>query len=104
MHILNENDDDPAMRYEGLACAAFNCNYGNGPNGIAHQGFYNREFVPDITPAGTNALNQIIDSLITKTEGDIKQELTILKNSLTETMKQESGIELIDYIITLIKN
>ncbi|MBP7808820.1 MAG: hypothetical protein KA163_05975 [Bacteroidia bacterium] len=103
MYILNDTDQDPAMRYEGLARFAFDCDRAGGPGNIAEAGVFDSEFVPDITADGLVIINQILDALIVKTDGYIKDELNSIKDSLTGGMSQQSGIELIDSIIKLLK-
>lgn len=103
-YIPFENDYDPGMRYEGLARYAFDCQSYGGPNNIAHQTVYNSSFVPDVSEEGLLVLGQILDALIAKFDGDKKQEFKNLKASLTENMQQMTAIELIDYIIQIIKN
>ena len=103
IYILNENDQEPAMRYEGLARHAFNCDRGGGPNNIADAGVFDSEFIPSITKDGLLIMNQIIEALIYKANNEIAKELREIKSSLSEKIEQENGIELIDYIIKIIK-
>lgn len=102
-YIPFENDYDPGMRYEGLARYAFDCKRYGGPNNIAHQSVYNSIFVPNVNDEGVLVLNQILDALIAKTDGKKSKEFVELKNSLSDNMKQMTAIELIDYIIKIIK-
>lgn len=102
-YILNEENQEPAMRYEGLARHAFDCARGGGPNNIAEASVFDNEFIPSMTNDGLLIMNQIIDALIEKTNDDTKKELRTVKSSLSEKIEQENGIELIDYIIKIIK-
>jgi hypothetical protein len=103
-YIPFEYDFDPGFRYEGLARYAFDCKSYGGPNNVAHQAVYNALFVPEVNEEGVIVLGQILDALIAKTEGDKKAEFIDLKASLSDNMKQMTAIELIDYIIQIIKN
>jgi hypothetical protein len=100
MFVLFSNEHDPGMRYEGLARTAFDCQKWGGPNGIAHQEFYNN-FVLEITEEAKEAIKQILLALINRTSGDVKEHLHQIMESLTVRMSQETGIELIDYIIKI---
>jgi hypothetical protein len=103
-YIQFSNDYDPGMRYEGLARYAFDCKRHQGPNNVAHQGAFNSLFIPETNEEGILVINQILDSLILK-ENKIKVvELTQIKNSLTKKMKQETAIDLFDYVINIIQN
>lgn len=102
-YIPFENDDDPGMRYEGLARYAFDCQRYGGPNNVAHQSVYNSLFIPNVNDEGILVFNQILDALVIK-DADKKQEFIDLKISLKEGMKQRTAIELIDYIIQIIQN
>lgn len=103
-YIPFDDSDDPGFRYEGLARYAFDCKSYGGPNNVAHQAVYNSLFVPDVNEKGVRVLGQILDALIAKTENDKKAEFIALKASLSEEMEQMTAIELIDYIIQIIKN
>lgn len=103
VYILFENDFDPGMRYEGLARYAFDCKSYGGPNNVAHQGVYNSLFIPKVNEEGILVFNQILDALILK-HPDKAKEFIDLKNSLSQNMKQMTAIELIDYVIQIIKN
>lgn len=94
------NEYDPAMRYEGLARTAFDCNKWGGPDGIAHQEFYNN-FVPDVNIKAIDALKKIVIALLTKVSPPAKVELDQILRSLEGEMPQESGIALIDYVIKI---
>ena len=82
---------------------AFDCKSYGGPNNVAHQAVYNSLFIPNVNDEGILVLNQILDALILK-HTDKAKELVDLKNSLSIDMKQMTAIELIDYIIQIIKN
>lgn len=101
--ILFDDDPDPGMRYEGLARYAFDCNAWGGPGNIAHQSVYNNLFVPETNKEGLQVLNQIIDALINKFDGDKKNEFIELKNSLSNGMGQLTAIRLINLLIKIIK-
>jgi hypothetical protein len=103
-YIPFEDSIDPGFRYEGLARYAFDFQSYGGPNNVAHQAVYNSLFVTDVNGEGVVVLGQILDALIVKNEGDIRAEFIDLKASLSDSMKQMSAIELIDYIIQIIKN
>lgn len=94
------NDYDPGMRYEGLARTAFDCGKWGGPDGIAHQEFYNN-FVPDLSPVAIEALKKIITALMAKVGSQAQNDLKAVLESLSSEMPQESGIELIDYVIKI---
>lgn len=104
VYIPFSDDLDPGMRYEGLARYAFDCNRWEGPNNVAHQGAYNSLFIPETNQEGILVINQILDSLILKEEESKVVELTEIKNSLTARMKQETAIDLFDYIINILQN
>ena len=101
-YVQFQDNPDPGMRYEGLARFAFNCGKWGGPNKVAHQSVYNSLFIPDTNAEGILVLTQILDELIEKYSGQIKQEFIDLKASLKNGMKQRTAIELIDYILKLI--
>ncbi len=101
-YVLHQDDFDPGMRYEGLARYAFDCERWGGPNNVAQQSVYNSLFVPNTNAEGLLVLNQILEALIAKSNGNAKVEFTELKNSLSEDMKQRTAIDLIDYIIKII--
>jgi hypothetical protein len=100
MYIMFANDYDPGMRYEGLARTAFDCGKWGGPDGIAHQEFYNN-FVPDLNSKAINALKQILSALMEKVGRQAQSDLKTVLESLDNGMPQESGIELIDYVIKI---
>lgn len=102
-YIPFEDDNDPAMRYEGLARYAFDCQSYGGPNNVAHQSVYNSLFITNVNDEGIFVFNQILDALVIK-DADKKQEFIDLKISLKEGMKQRTAIELIDYIIQIIQD
>lgn len=101
-YVIHQEDFDPGMRYEGLARYAFDCERWGGPNNVAQQSVYNSLFISDTNEEGLTVLNQILDALITKSNGNAKLEFIELKNSLSEDMKQRTAIDLIDYIIKII--
>ncbi|HLP32438.1 MAG TPA: hypothetical protein VK202_03135 [Bacteroidia bacterium] len=101
-YILNQEDRNPSMRYEGLARYAFDCGKHGGPDNIANHSRYDSFFIPVTNEKGLWALNQILDALITK--GTKRLEFIELKNSLSEGMKQRTAIELIDYIIKILND
>lgn len=101
-YIPGELETSPDMRYEKLAMYALDCKRAGDPDGIAWANYYSN-FVPNINKDGTKALNIILEALINKNQGNIKVELIALKDSLTEKMKQQSGIELINYIYKILK-
>lgn len=101
-YIPNEIIEEPAMRFEGIVRYTFDCNRGEGPNNIADASVFDREFIPDITIVGFQIMNEILEVLIAKTKSN-KKEFILLKESLTKDMEQQNAIELIDYIIKLIK-
>lgn len=102
-YIPGELETSADMRYEKLAMYALDCKRWEGPDDMAVANHYDAHFVPEIDEKGTKALNIILEALINKNQGKIKAELIMLKNSLTEKMKQQSGIELIDYIFKILK-
>lgn len=104
VYIAFSDDFDPGMRYEGLARYAFDCNRWEEPNNIAHQSAYNSLFIPETNREEILVINQILDALIAKEEESKVIELTQIKNSLTERMKQETAIDLIDYVINILQN
>ncbi len=101
--ILNEENQGPAMRYEGLARHTFDCARGGGPNNIADASVFDNEFIPIITNKGLLIINQIIDALLCKVNSEIAKELLGIKSSLSGKIEQENGIQLVDYIIKTIK-
>lgn len=103
MYIQFSNDEDIAMRYEGLACAAFNCKRYGGPDNLAIQSFYNENFVPEPNFKAIWALEQIITQLVKKANGENKAHLRNIFDSLDERLKQESSADLIDYLIKICK-
>ena len=104
VYIPLSDDFDPGMRFEGLARYAFDCKRYEGPNNVAHQGAYNSLFIPETSKEGLLVINQILDALILKEEKNKVTELTQIKNSLTERMKQETAIDLFDYLIKILQN
>lgn len=103
-YIPWENDWEPAMRYEGIAMYTFNCTRGNDPyDGIADAGFFDGNFIPTLTADGLNAMNCILEKLITDSKNDKKQIFDEIKKSLSIGMEQEKSIELLDYITLTIK-
>lgn len=103
-YIPGELETSADMRYEKLAIYALDCERWGGPNDMAVANHYNSHFVPEIDKEGTKALNIILDALIHKNQGKVKAELKQLKESLTEVMKQQSGIELINLIYEILKD
>lgn len=103
-YIPNEDDQEPAMRYEGLACYAFDCSRMEDPGTIADAGFFDGEFIELLTQNGLNAMYSIIDQLIIKENNKEKTEsLTAVRQSLTVGMEQENSIGLLDYMIKILK-
>jgi hypothetical protein len=105
-YILNEDDHEPAMRYEGIARYAYDCERFGDPNATADASFFDGEFIPTLTHEGLNAMYGIIDQLIIK-EGHSqykKTELQTVKDSLAIGMEQDNSIELLDYIIVILKD
>lgn len=100
MYVIHGHDFDPGMRYEGLARTAFDCGKWGGPDNIAHQEFYNN-FVPELTPVAIDAMKKIVAALIGKLSPAAQADLRAVLNSLDGNMPQESGIELIDYVIKI---
>ena len=101
-YIPNELDQEPAMRFEGIGRYAFDCKRAGDPNGIADAGVFDGEFIPTITKEGLKIMNIILDELIVK-ETPNKKNFVGLKESLTKDIEQENAIDLVDYIIKLIK-
>lgn len=101
MYINFSDNDDIAMRYEGLTCAAFNCKKYGGPNNIAHQEFYNNNFIPNPNKNAIDALKAILEALINKADGIINKDLTSILESLDKRLQQQNAAELIDYVIKL---
>lgn len=103
-YIPNEDHDEPAMRYEGLACYAFDCDRLEDPRTIAYAGFFDGEFIELLTENGLSAMHSIIDQLIIKESNKEKTEsLKEIRQSLTVGMEQASSIDLLDYIIKILK-
>ncbi len=103
-YIPNENEREPAMRYEGIACYAFDCDWGQDPKGIAFAVFFDGEFIEELTEEGLKAMYTIIDQLIIKENDTAKTEsLKVVRESLKIGMEQSRSIELLDYIIKIIK-
>jgi hypothetical protein len=101
--IMWGNEDDPGFRYESLTRYAFDCLANGGPNNVAHQGVYNRLFIPETNEEGVIVLNQILNALIGKTDNQSKiAEYKIIKDSLNTGMEQRTAIDLIDYILQII--
>lgn len=103
-YVMYQDDFDPGMRYEGLARYAFNCERWGGPNNVAQQSVYNSLFIPEMNANGLIVLNQILEALIEKSNGNKRKEFIDLKNSLVANIKQKTAIELIDYIIKIIND
>jgi hypothetical protein len=102
--VMWGDENDPGFRYESLARYSFNCNAHGGPNGVAHQGVYNSLLIPEISKEGILVFNQILDSLIEREENPNKiTEYNILKESISDGMEQRTAIDLIDYIIQIIR-
>ena len=103
-YIPHENHQEPAMRYEGLACYAFDCERMQDPGTIADASFFDRHFIELLTSEGLNAMHSIIDQLVNKENKKEKTELlNEVRQSLTIGMEQKSSIELLDYIIKILK-
>ncbi len=92
------------MRYEGIACYSFDCDWGQDSKGISYAGFFDGEFMEELTKEGLEAMYSIIDELIIKVNDAVKTEsLKVVRESLKVGMDQASSIELLDYIITILK-
>lgn len=101
--IPNEDNWEPAMRYEGLARHAYDCGRAGDPEGISDASVFDRECIPTMTERGHEIMTGILDQLIQK-HGVISETLNTVKGSLNVGMDQDRCIELIDYIIYEIKN
>ncbi|MFE8423769.1 hypothetical protein ABHQ57_06915 [Tenacibaculum sp. ZH5_bin.1] len=104
-YIPGEDEFRADMKYEMLARYAFDCDRWGGPNNIADANYYDFHFVPKIDEEGTQALSSILEALISKHDNEIakKEELILLRGSLSKEMKQKTGIELINYIYKILK-
>ncbi len=102
-YILNEDDQEPAMQFEGLARFAFNCDRGGGPNNIADASVFDNEFIPKITPDGLIITHQLIDALIDNPNVNSKDQLVKIKSSLSGEIVQDNAIGLIEYLIKTTK-
>src|SRR5690606_32698882 len=100
MYVIHGHDFDPGIRYEGLARTAFDCGKWGGPDNIAHQEFYNN-FVPELNPIAIDAMKKIVAALIGKVNPAAQGDLMAVLDSLDGKMPQESGIELIDYVVKI---
>ncbi|MCF8227364.1 MAG: hypothetical protein K9J24_00325 [Bacteroidales bacterium] len=92
-----KNDHDPAMRYEGLARAAFdNCDKYDDPWKYAAQEKYN-QFVKEVSIGGKRMLSTILLKIIfdylNHSEVD---KLIALEKSIWDATEQDQIIEIID--------
>lgn len=102
--VMWGDENDPGFRYESLARYAFDCNAYGGPNNVAHQSVYNSLFIPETTEEGVKVLTQILEALIEKTEDNNKiAEFENIIDSLITGMEQRIAIDLIDYILQIIR-
>jgi len=103
--MLHTDDFDPAMRYEGLARAAFDdCEKFGDPFGIAAQEVYN-DFVPHPTLEGKKALSKVISKIIIDhPESQHKDTLIELEEAVWRAGTQEEIIRIIDEAISILKD
>jgi len=101
--ILFGNDHNPAMRFEGLARAAFNdCGKWNDPFGYAAQDRY-VNFVPSPNLIGKRALSTIfIKLIIDNTQSPFIERLKELEDLIWATETQSEIIKIIDEGITIL--
>lgn len=102
--MIHTDHNDPAFRYEGLACAVFdNCEKYGDPFGIAAQDVF-RSFVPTPTLEGKKALSKILSKMITDhSESEHKEELIALEETIWGLETQEGAIKVIDSAIEVLK-
>jgi len=101
--ILFKDEKDVAMRYEGLARAAFNncIKYGD-PWGYAAQDRY-ADFVPTPTLTGRRALSTILIKLIIdNTQSPYLEGLRLLEEKVWSTETQEDIIDIINKAIEIV--
>lgn len=92
-YIINENDSEPAMRYEGIARHAFNCDRLGDPHAIADASFFDSEFIPTLTLEGLNAMKSILDQIVKIEVSEFKiTEFKKVKESLSVGMDQEKRL------------
>lgn len=94
--VLDPDHWDESMRYESLACCAFNCERGGGPDGIAEAGYYDTNISIKTNVNGLKALELIVDALIEKTSGSLKSDLQVVRSSLSGKLSYESAADLVD--------
>lgn len=101
--ILFKNEQDIAMRYEGLARAAFNnCNKYGDPWGYAAQDRY-ADFVPSPNLTGKRALSTILIKLvIDNTNSPHFDDLRKLEEAVWITETQEGIVVIIDRAIEIL--
>lgn len=95
---LFDNDHNPAMRYEGLARAAFDdCNKYGDPFNYAAQDRYDAFFCPEPTEMGKRALSTIITKLVNDHQDhDSVQHLKDLDDVVWQASSQEDIVNIID--------
>ena len=101
--MIHTDHHDPAFRYEGLARAAFdNCGKYGDSFGIAAQDVYN-SFVPEPTLNGKKALSKVLSKLIVdNSEGEHKDALVELEESVWTSETQQQIITIIDASIDIL--
>lgn len=105
--ILHGDDQDPAMRYEGLYRFAFdNCRKQEDPWEEATQNNY-EIFMSDDLIHGKISLYRILHKLIFdnfKSNIEIKNILINIEKNISKIKNQEDAINVIDKILSTIKN
>jgi hypothetical protein len=99
--ILETNNHDPAMRYESLARAVFDCDRYGGPDHCANASVFDGAFVPVPNERGKSIMHSIVDKIIQDGEYDEEEVngLLDLKNRLYTATEQMQVIDVIDELI-----
>lgn len=103
-----EYDDDPAIRYEYIACAAFKCRYYDDPFQYASQTVFNINFEKDdngndgIKFKGKRALSTVLIKLIIDSSSQEQRDAYRgLEDKVWNAKSQEDIIIIIDEAIEI---
>lgn len=103
-NMIHTDNSDPAMRYEGLARAAFNnCDKYGDPFGITAQDVYS-SFVPKPKLRGKIALSKVLSKIIIdNSNSDFKVDLIEIEKRIWNSKSQKEIREIIDESIEILK-
>ena len=104
--IWETNNHDPAMRYESLARAVFDCDRWGGPDNCAIASVFDSSFVPIPNDRGKRIMTLIVDQIIQ--DGKYSDEsvdlLLDMRNRLNSSTEQGQVIDVIDELIDFCNN